>query len=280
MNTPAIIGLTLNYRDAVRTVKCVRSLLEDGVPHVLVWDNSADEGASAAALRELLDGESHVSIEPSPANLGFAAGVNRGLAWIRARLPACWVLLINNDAVLLPGATVALAAALGNTAQAVIAYPTVNHSGHPMGTAYYQRHLGLITFSPLPGSIPFASGCCQLLAPERLDGAWFDEDFFMYGEDVELSWRLGPTHMVHVPEVWVKHEGSVSSGMATMFYETQLVASHRKLARKLARNRLELALLNVGRAFTLTLRALLRAWRYRSLAPIKSLGSSFFCTEK
>lgn len=270
MNFPSVIGLILNYRDAVRTSRCVHSLLDDGVAHILVWDNSEDKGVSARALRELLDGEDQITIEISPINLGFAAGVNHGLTWIAMRFPGAWALLINNDAVLLLGGISALYEALSKMPAAVIAYPTIDHGNRLIGTAYYQRYLGLITTKPLPGSIPHASGCCQLIALDRMPSLLFDEDFFMYGEDVEFGYRLGMQRMVHVPSVWVRHEGSASSGMGSPFYEARMVAGHWILARKLAKNRLDQGLLYMGRFIALTLRGCLRAWRYRSGIPLKA----------
>lgn len=270
-HVPAIAALVLNYRDAARTSRCVASLLSAGVMHVCVWDNSADEGASAAALRDMVAEDDRLSLHVSGHNLGFAAGVNRGLAWLRGRYPEAWVLLLNNDAYLLPGALPALRAALLQQPHAVVAYPAIRQGGRVQGPLYYQRHSGLITHRPLPGSIPYATGCCLLLATDRWTGPWFDETFFMYGEDVELSWRLGPQRLVHVPHARVVHEGSASSGMATPFYETQLVSSHWRLVDKLARTRVEAMLMRLGRACALPLRAGLRAWRYRSLVPLKAL---------
>ncbi len=271
MTMPSVIGLTLNYRDAGRTLTCVQSLLEDGVTYVLVWDNSADDGVSAADLRAKLGGDPRVTIEVSSHNLGFAAGVNRGLAWIRAHFPGAWVLLINNDAVLLKGATAALSAALRGKPEAVIAYPSINHGGEVIGTAYYQRYFALRSKTPLPGCIPYPSGCCQLLAPERLRGLWFDEDFFMYGEDVELGYRLGEQGMVHVPEILVVHEGSASSINGSIFYETHMVEGHWLLARKLARCRFDFWMLVLARLVTMPSRAIVRAIRNKSLLPLHIL---------
>lgn len=272
--THPIVGLVLNYRDDERTIKCIGSLLDDGIAHVLAWDNSGDEGVSAEFIRTRLKQETRVTIELSSSNLGFAAGVNRGLEWIRKHFPHAWVLLINNDAILLAGATSAMAQALTSNPDAVIAYPTIDHGGQPIGTVFYQRHFGLYVKQRLPSSIAYASGCCQLLAPERLQGAWFDEDFFMYGEDVELGWRLG-NRMIHVPGVWVLHEGSASSGIGSPFYETHIVTAHWLLARKLARNRWEFRLLLLSRWCSLPLRSVLRALRGYSSIPLKSFWQSW-----
>ena len=272
MATPPIIGLTLNYRDPMRTTHCVRSLLDDGVHSVLVWDNSDDGGCSAQALRLQWQGNSAVHITESPCNLGFAAGVNQGLRTIIQNWPGAWIMLLNNDATLRPGALQALAAALVAQPQAVLAYPRVNHSGHEIGTVYYQRHFALLRFDrPWPGSFPSPGGSALLIAPERDLETLFDEDFFMYGEDVYLGWRLGVARMACVPLVLVDHEGSASSGMASAFYESRLVAGHWLLAHKLARHLTDRLLLKTGRVITLSARAVVRALRYRNLRPIQAL---------
>lgn len=269
---PPVVGLTLNYRDVERTSRCLRSLLDDGAHAVLVWDNSEDNGASAQSLRAIWRDEPRVAIEQSPRNLGFAAGVNRGLEAVLARFPGAWVMLLNNDAMVCPGALAALCAALRAQPDAVIAYPRVDHSGRLIGTTYYQRVFALLRFDrPWPGSFPYPSGSALLIAPERAEMPLFDEDFFMYGEDVLLGWRLGPSRMAHVPDVLVFHEGSATSRNGSLFYEIRLVESHLRLAEKLAKGRLDRMLLLLGRAIALPIRAAVRAVRYRSLTPIKAL---------
>ena len=102
--TRPVIGLLLNYRDAPRSIRCIQSVLDEGAVAVVVWDNSADGGESARAVAHAYADAQRVNIVVSPTNLGFAAGVNRALAHGRALYPQAWVLLINNDARLLPGA--------------------------------------------------------------------------------------------------------------------------------------------------------------------------------
>ncbi len=269
-----IIGLTLNFRDAARTHRCLQSLLAEGACRVLVWDNSEDGGTSARALRAALGAEKRVSIEVSPVNLGFAAGVNRGIDWIVQRHPGACVLLINNDAHLLPGAVAAMRRALVHNAEARIAYPDIDHSGKTIGTVYYQRWFGLRSTRPLPGSYAYASGCCLLLDPVRTGPAVFDEDFFMYGEDEELGCRMSrmPGTLLHVPGTWVRHEGSASGRIGSPFYEERTVAAHLILARKLARNSAEASGLLLGRVLMLPARAVVRALRQRSFIPLRALA--------
>ena len=266
-----IIGLTLHYRHAALTDRCVRSLLADGADAVLVWDNTGDGGESAKGITVCQEQPDRVVLEISPANLGFAAGVNRGIEAILARWPQAWVFLLNNDAEVLPGAVSTLSEALAAHSSAVVAYPSMQQGAVIFGETFYHRHLGLFTKEQLPGSIRYPSGCALLIAPERIELPLFDEDFFMYGEDVMLGARLGPRRMVHVPRVLVRHAGNAGSGQGSAFYEERMVAAHWLLARKLAKNRLELGLYLLGRALSLPARALLRALRQRSLVPLTAL---------
>ena len=163
-----VIGLTLNYRDAIRTIRCVNSLLSEGVIHVLVWDNSEDNGVSVSILSDKFMHDDRVSIERSLVNLGFASGVNRGLDWVTAHFGKTWVLLLNNDAWLLSDAIAPLVVALEEQIQAVIAYPDINNDGSIVGTVYYQRHTGLLTRRPLPNSLRRTQASRQQLMIAKL----------------------------------------------------------------------------------------------------------------
>lgn len=266
-----VVGLTLHYHHAALTDRCVRSLLADGADAVFIWDNTGDGGESARNIATCRGQSEHVTLEISSANLGFAAGVNRGIEAILARWPQAWIFLLNNDAEVLPGAARALRAALTGNRQAVVAYPSMQQGNSIYGSTHYQRHLGLFASKQLPGSIRYPSGCALLIAPERIELPLFDKDFFMYGEDVMLGARLGPQRMAHVPEILIRHTGNAGSGQGSAFYEERMVAAHWLLACKLAENRLELALFMLGRCLSLPARALLRAARQRSLVPITAL---------
>ncbi len=266
-----VVGLTLNYLHPLRTLGCVESLLQNGLQHVLIWDNSEDGGVSAQILQEHYAERTEVTVVESQRNLGFAAGVNRGIEWIRLNFPAARVLLINNDAQLLPGGALELNDAADGNPQACVIYPVIDHAGVTLGTVYYHRLSGLLFGKSAWGTFSFASGCCQLIVPQRYGGAFFDERFFMYGEDFEQGWRLGPGGLHLVPRMLVTHEGSASSGMATEFYERRMVVGHLLLAHRIARGKADLCLMLLGRAIALSLRAVVRGVRYRSAQPLKGL---------
>lgn len=273
MTKSVIVGLTLHYRDASRTFNCLRSLLDGGVAHVLVWDNSADGEASAAELEQLMGGDRRYRIVTAYRNLGFAAGVNRGLEILAVEFPDSPVLLINNDATLQPNALQVFKEALESSPGAEILYPDIDHGGWVRGTVYYHRLTGLITDRRLPGSFPYASGCCLLVNLPKSQTTLFDEDFFMYGEDVALGARLSRRNgaMVHVPKLLVHHEGSASSRMGSPFYEARVVAAQWIIADKLSRGRGDRILVLTLRGAWLCVRALLRSLRFRNLTPLHAL---------
>jgi N-acetylglucosaminyl-diphospho-decaprenol L-rhamnosyltransferase len=273
MTGNAIVGLILHYRDAVRTSTCLRSLISDGVAHVLVWDNSEDGGVSIGELKRLMCGERRYQTSEAGHNLGFAAGVNRGLEVLSGQFPGSSVLLINNDAILLPGALGAFREVLDSNPSAVILYPNIDHGGWVRGTVFYHRLTGLITDRYLPGSFPYASGCCLLINLAKSGALLFDEDFFMYGEDIALGARLSRCDgaMVHVQKLLVQHEGSASSQMGSLFYETRVVAAQLILASKLSKGRLDRFLVMVLHGIWLCMRSLTRSLRFRSQAPLRAL---------
>lgn len=268
-----VVGVTLNFRDAARTAACIRSLLEDGVSRVLVWDNSGDCGVSADNLSRELGCDRRIHISTSHENLGFAAGVNAALAWLFEHWQADLVLLINNDARLMPGAVVQMKSAMESHRSTAMVCPAINHGGHVLGKVFYHRWLGLFSSRWVPGSICYASGCAMLIDMNETGANLFDEDFFMYGEDVELGWRIvrDGKRMVHITEVLVEHEGSASSGLGSPFYEARMVAAHLLLSRKLARNRMQAGVMLTGRLLLLPIRAAIRSIRYRSFIPWKAL---------
>lgn len=270
MNATRCVGLLLTYRDACRGARTIRSLLANNVDGVVAWDNSADEGASAAALLAQVASENRVHVHISETNLGFAAGVNKGIELCARLYPGCRVLLINDDAQLLPGAREMLMRVLSANPACAIAVPAVRQGGVVRRASYYHRAAGLLFQSRLPGCFSYASGCCMLVAIDRIQLPLFDEDFFMYGEDVELSWRLRdrPEAIQFLDQLLVEHEGSASSALGSVFYETHMVKAHLILVPKLSDSSPVRALFFLVRMLTLASRACVRTIRFRSTIPM------------
>jgi GT2 family glycosyltransferase len=93
--TLSIVIVSYNTRDA--TLECLQSVLEtspDGTTVVVVDNGSSD--SSVQAIRECFPS---VVVDETGENLGFARGVNRGVARSSGR----YVLLLNPDTIVRPG---------------------------------------------------------------------------------------------------------------------------------------------------------------------------------
>ena len=109
----------------------------------------------------------------------------------------------------------------------------------------------------------------------------FDEDFFMYGEDVWLSWhvmRLG-YRLACATSTSIEHEGSASSKHGGLFYEYHSARVHVLLGLKMVRHPIEVPALIVGRIFYLLARALFRSVRFRSMNPLRAYLMAWFPIE-
>lgn len=271
--TKEVVAVLINYRDAKRSFHCIESLRNNQVDKIIVWDNSEDGGDSLSALKTYIAGFQNVKTIYSERNLGFAAAINRLLVICQEKYPNSYVLIINNDAVLLPDGANILVSALEQNNDLILAVPMINHGGQIIGAPFYNKWFALISFHKKKGYFRYPSGCCLLIKIEKISVPFFDEVFFMYGEDCELGWRLSSQNIAYLDKVLVNHEGSASSGLGSRFYEERVVAAHFLLARKIAKSNIEYAIFLMLRLFALPIRACIRSFRFRSLVPIYALFS-------
>jgi GT2 family glycosyltransferase len=272
-----IAAIILNYFGEQKTRKCLISLQKQGLTTVLVLDNSADLNAfklleeTTADLIEQSD--FRLILQPNTTNVGFGKGMNQALRWFETHSPHDFYLLINNDAEADLQMVNNLIDWLNTHPKTMMVSPQIlsNHQLFPC--FYYHISTGLLFRNKIRGSFLYLSGCCLLLRKEIVTFPFFDETFFMYGEDTELSWRLQKQgHIIeNVMNATVIHEGVGSSTKGGEFYEYQMVTAHLLLAHKLADNYLNSFIFFGLRSIILTIRAFLRAFRYRSLVPFKML---------
>ena len=272
-----VCAIILDYFGADKTVACLRSLLDQELDSVLVVDNSGDRQAGSnlkEALAEFTSCERPFAIHfmVNPANLGFGGGMNKALNWLEQNHPHRCYLLINNDARATPGMLTTLRQYMLDHEDAALIAPMIDTGCQRTTDYWYHRLTGLIFSKHVAGAFQYISGCCLLVDRRVIGNGLFDEDFFMYGEDVELSWRLrrSGNNIACVKQATVRHEGTGSSRQVSFFYEYHLVRGHFLLARKLAQYTWQIPLFYCGRLSTLSARALLRAFRFRSIVPIKA----------
>lgn len=277
-----VVALILHFRTEAQTLRCLQSLFSEGVCNAVLVDNSQDGGRSRTAMKAELEAlrarGMQIEVLAPSRNLGFAAGVNLGLAHVRRTCPGP-VLLMNTDAYPMQGALPAMKACLSTSRDVVV--PAVRAEedtcGRPL-IVHYHSLLALYLGKPFPGTVAYPSGCCLLLGSELLDVALFDDDFFFYGEDVLLGKRLceADARVVPCTDAAVVHSGSLSSRNGSLFYEYHMVRAHWLLAGKLARNRFDKWAGWLFRSITLPSRALLRSVRSRSLSPVRGFWLASF----
>ncbi len=190
----------------------------EGVAGQYAEDSSAGpaaDGLAAGRIRVLTQGR----------NLGFAGGVVAGLEVATGE----WILLVNDDAELEPGAAVALVGAAG-AAEVGLACgqvrffarrDTINTAGlvvDRLGVAF-DRLAGAPAQDGGPVEEVFgASACVALYRRAMLDAiGGFDASVVAFGEDADVAWRARTAGWacVYVPSSVAYHHGSATAGEAS-----------------------------------------------------------------
>lgn len=236
MGRPDVTVVIVNFNSLAYVRRCLASL-RDGGARGVAWDVVVVDNASAepgvAALAAEFD---NVRVIRRTTNGGFAAGANTGIR--AADAPA--VLLINPDAVAMPGAVAALRDYLAAHPDAGIVAPRIED---PDGTlqlscrrfptfwaALFNRYSALTRL--LPGNhrsadylmtdwdhrstrdVDWVSGAAMLIPRAALDRVGlFDEGYFFAIEDVDLCRRMHDAglRVVYHPAATVRHRIGGSS---------------------------------------------------------------------
>jgi GT2 family glycosyltransferase len=165
--------------------------------HLIIHDNSGDPQAFAdiESLARMRQGGAFetVTVERSPSNIGFGQGHNANAA----RGDSAFLLVLNQDCVLEPGALEGLVevAARGGADVAAWEMRQIPYE-HPKG------------YDPVTLETPWVSGAAALFRRSAFEAAGgFEPRIFMYGEDVDLSWRLRAAGMrlLYQPRFAVVH---------------------------------------------------------------------------
>jgi N-acetylglucosaminyl-diphospho-decaprenol L-rhamnosyltransferase len=229
--TVTVAVISWNTRELL--LRCLRSLGREsdaGRADVWVLDNGSSDGSANAA--RLSAPWAHVA--DAGANLGFGRAVNV----IARQTTSPWLMAVNADVALEPGALEAMLAAGADERVGCIAPRLVlpdggtQHSVHPFPTipltlafnlgihqlsAQLADRLCLEGFwdADRPRAVPWAVGACLLLRRTAFeDVGGFDERQWMYAEDLDLGWRLWRRGWItrYEPAARVLHE----SGAATV----------------------------------------------------------------
>jgi N-acetylglucosaminyl-diphospho-decaprenol L-rhamnosyltransferase len=228
---PRVRVVVLNYNGGDLLVRCIDSLrctvwpaerLDLVVVDNASTDHSVDRAVAAGGVR----------VVRNPTNEGFP-GNNHELRDLGG---VDYVALVNNDVTVEPGWLAPLVDALDadyrlGAANSLVIFadrypPTVNNAGNEVLRSGYGRDRGfgstdLDRFSQ-PAEVFAWCGAAVLLRPTYLaDVGVFDERFFLYYEDTDLSWRgqLRGWRYACVPRSRVKHVHSASVGVGSELHQ-------------------------------------------------------------
>lgn len=207
-----IVVVTYNSEPHIRA--CLESVARQSIIsdcNIVVFDNASTDGTLNVCREFTLK---NYSVIESEENLGFGVAINRSVA----AFPSDYVYLLNPDAVLASSSVLEelLAYAISHPAAAIIGSQVIGPNGRVIGPGrkYPEQTKMSIDFTSLPGDIPWLIGASLLVNKLAFDSVQgFDEDYFLYGEEVDLCLRLRKKgyELAYYPDVSVEHVGSGSA---------------------------------------------------------------------
>ncbi|WP_419759112.1 glycosyltransferase [Acidisoma sp.] len=219
------------YRGLDATRRCLRSLLRDPKPglrsplhRIIVIDDASPEPALSRYL-DRLAARRFIHLLRNPANLGFVASVNRGIAEAGARdvvllnadteVPADWLGRLMGHAY--SHSRVATVSPFSNNAT-LCSYPAVEGGPLPFGETLARIDAACLAANAGRSvTVPTTVGFCMYLRRDALDELGnFDADTFGrgYGEENDYCMRANAAGWRHLLacDIFVYHEGEVSFG--------------------------------------------------------------------
>ncbi|MCL4383976.1 glycosyltransferase family 2 protein [Patescibacteria group bacterium] len=238
--------IILNWKQPDLTIDTLKSFLNithaNFQFHIFLLDNGSGDG-SYGKLSEFSQNNTYITLLKSDDNLGFAKGNNFVISQV-LKLGYEYILLANNDIIVKPDFLEKLVDVLDKNRRVAAISPKIYFApGHEYYTQrYHKKDLGKviwalggkIDWNNIYGSnlkidevdhgqfdiptkhIDFLSGCCCLIRGEVLKNTGlFNEKYFMYLEDADLSTRFklhGYEIMVYPQSViWHLNSGSSSA---------------------------------------------------------------------
>jgi GT2 family glycosyltransferase len=245
MFPPSLLVVIVNYRTPQLAIACLQSLVPEvqelSAVQVAVVDNHSEDG-SLAAISEAIAQENWqdwVSIQASDRNGGFAYGNNQAIRpALASPHPPDYVLLLNPDTIVRPGALTALVEFLEDHPQVGIVGSRLEHpDGTPQHSAFRFHTLwseldqglalGLMTkvlsrwviappISATACPTDWVSGASLMVRRSVFEAiGLLDEDYFMYFEEVDFCRRAlqAGWSCWYVPQSRVVHLVGQSSGV-------------------------------------------------------------------
>lgn len=242
-----IAVILVNYNGIVDTLECLNSIQKSNYEKIEVYvtdNNSSDE-----SVKKLIQYKENYSLPlhilPSKKNLGFSGGNNLALKKALVDKKTQYFLLLNNDTLIREDCISELVQAMeeGEISTGKIMYAYDRNriwyaGGNVNRKTLKPSHDGYNQISDIYDSkryVTFVTGCCVCMSRKCLEaiGLW-NEDFFLYEEDVEYSIRAlnEGFKMVYNPRAIIYHKVGASSGKVSGLSEFYQVRNRYWLIKK------------------------------------------------
>lgn len=210
VTSPLVSAVVLNFRRWDETSALVDQLLQPHHIHkhdmeVVVVDNDSHH----EPIEERYTQQDRFQFVPLDKNVGFSSGINAGVKHAKGD----WLLVLNPDVILCPGFVDLLCGAVRDVDEdwshgapiGIVGFRLNNRDGSRQGStglfpSLSRMLLGLLRcrkerkyFQPSEvhrQSVPWVTGSCLLIRKDCFTSIQgFDEDYFLYYEDVDLCKR-------------------------------------------------------------------------------------------
>lgn len=274
----------LNWNRANDTIDCLKSISKLRTKDFELTSVIVDNGSTDDSLSEI---KKHAGSKPgykfviNKSNLGFAAGNNKGIEYA-LKNDADYVMVLNNDTLVDRNLVIDLLGVMEKDQTIGAASPKIYFApGFEFHKDRYNKRVlgkviwyagGKIDWNNVYGSTKgvdevdtgkydkqtetdFANGTCLFLRSEALKKTgYFDERYYLYYEDTELSCRLVKNgwKIVYVPQAIVWHKVSQSSGIGSDLNDYFITRNRLLFGMKYAPIRAKLALLRESVRFLFT----------------------------
>lgn len=210
-----ILGCVINWNSGELIKKTLEGLASQALDEIFVIDNSSKD--SSPLFAEALG----FNVIKNSKNIGYAAAANQAMRYAESK-GANLVFITNPDVILKGGTVKLLAQALGDDLKAAAASPLViSEKTGLVEAGWYEFNFRHLIVEPSGKNdnpqnytsildVPASSGVAWVV---RLDAfkkiGNFNEDFFIYHEDIEWCYRarLAGYRVILVPEAKVYHIG-------------------------------------------------------------------------
>jgi GT2 family glycosyltransferase len=187
--------IIVNYKTPDLTIRCIKSIPIDSKIEVIVVDNDSNDGS----IEQISSKFDNIKILKSTYNSGFGRANNLGVKNANGE----YILLLNSDMLLLPNNNLqdCINQFYKDTNIGVLGCKLLNEDSSFQKSTYYDvatlknllsyNILWFKIFKPKPTSLDAIMGSFMIFRKkdfENLSG--FDEDFFMYAEELELCARF------------------------------------------------------------------------------------------